>query len=122
MPSHKAFFALVMAAGMTTVFVAGQGQAATIVVIEKDRALAPTHLQIVQGDTVVFRNEDGMPHRLTLRAAGRTWSLDIQRQGQERTQDFAEAGHIDVMCDFHPQMTMTIDVVKDIPGQAPGRY
>ncbi|TWB38074.1 copper binding plastocyanin/azurin family protein [Nitrospirillum pindoramense] len=111
MQSHKVLLTAMAAA----VFVVDFAQAATVVVIEKDRTLAPAHLQIAQGDTVVFRNEDGMPHRLTLRAASRTWSLDTQRQGQERTQDFTETGHIDVMCDFHPQMTMSIDVAKGLP-------
>ena len=86
---------------------AGTAQAATHVVTVEGMQFSPAQLVVQRGDTVVWRNDDLVPHTAT--AAGRFDSKSIA-PGQKWRHVFAKAGKVDYVCTFHPTMKASIEV------------
>ena len=69
-------------------------------------AFAPAELTVAEGDTVVWRNADLLPH--TASAAGRVDSGSVAAGGEWRW--VARAGAAAYLGTFHPTMTGTVTV------------
>jgi plastocyanin len=67
---------------------------------------APAELTVAEGDTVVWRNGDIVPHTAT--AAGKFDSGSVAAGGEWRW--VATAGDFAYLCTFHPTMKGTLKV------------
>jgi len=77
-------------------------------VVIRNLAFEPAVLTVAQGDTVVWRNTDFVPHTATAREG--TWdSKTIAASGEWRVVARAPGRHA-YYCVFHPNMTGEIDV------------
>ena len=107
MSRHAAAAMLVAAAVVASVSCTRQAPR-THVVIMKDIAVQPVDLTVNRGDTIVWKNEDFVPHTATARDgswdsktidADSSWSLVVEKPGRQ-----------DYYCIFHPNMRGTIYV------------
>jgi plastocyanin len=78
------------------------------VVLMKDVGFQPAELTVNRGDTIVWKNEDFIPHSATARDA----SWDSKAINADSSWSFVAetAGRHDYYCVFHPTMRGTIDV------------
>ncbi|MEE3626366.1 cupredoxin domain-containing protein [Nitrospirillum sp. BR 11752] len=93
----------------------GTAQAATVVVTQKNHAFVPSKIEIATGDTILFRNEDTVPHQVVSHTPIFQFDLDLERPGEERSQVFTQPGMIVVGCDLHSNMEVIVTVT---PGPA----
>ncbi|WP_049974146.1 plastocyanin/azurin family copper-binding protein [Azospirillum sp. B4] len=103
---------LALVAALSSTF---DAKAATVVVTQKGRAFVPAQIKIMVGDTVIFRNEDVVPHHVVSHTPLFPFDLDLEQPGQERSQTFTQAGQVIVGCDLHSSMEVVVDVVKAAP-------
>jgi plastocyanin len=68
----------------------------------------PQRLVIREGDTVVWVNEDLLPHTVT--ATGRAFDSEVLVQGARWRFTAQAAGDFDYACTFHPTMTGRLEV------------
>jgi plastocyanin len=90
----------------TTPSVAPTSGGATVVI--KDFAFTPSTVTIKVGETVTWRNEDGVPHDAT---AGTFTSGSIS-SGQSYTKKFDKAGTYTYVCKVHPSMAAATVIVQ----------
>jgi plastocyanin len=83
-----------------------------VVVVQKDKAFVPRSVTIKPGDTVVFKNEDGVTHNAFSENRGLEFNVRAQAPGGSDAITFANEGTAEVRCAFHPAMRMTITVKK----------
>lgn len=74
----------------------------------KDVAFTPETLVVPAGTTVVWRNQDIVPHTATAQDA--TWDTDEIRGGTEKTHRFVAPGLYSYRCRYHPTMQGVIEV------------
>jgi len=92
-------------------------RAMTMTVDMKDLAFGPSTIQINQGDTVTWTNdEEIMPHDVTSGAIGQPdlgqrFGSEILTPGQSFTATFSEAGEFVYLCRLHPTMTGVVVVL-----------
>jgi len=97
--------------------VAQPARAMTVTVDMKDLAFGPATIQINQGDTVTWINdEEIMPHDVTSGALGQPdlgqrFGSEILTPGQSFTATFSEAGEFVYLCRLHPTMTGVVVVL-----------
>jgi plastocyanin len=90
--------------------------ASSVTVDMKDLAFSPATIQISQGDTVTWTNdEDVMPHDVTSGALGQPdlgqqFGSEILTPGQSFSATFADAGEFVYLCRLHPTMTGVVIV------------
>jgi len=83
----------------------------------KDLAFGPATIQINQGDTVTWTNdEEIMPHDVTSGILGQAdlgqrFGSEILTPGQSFTATFSEAGEFVYLCRLHPTMTGVVVVL-----------
>lgn len=83
----------------------------SISISQKGRVFSPAQLEAKAGTAVVFRNDDTIPHNISVKTpGGKTENSGAQRPGQDYTLALAEAGTYQVNCLIHPKMTMAIEV------------
>jgi plastocyanin len=78
------------------------------VVVMKDIGFQPTELSVSRGDTVIWKNEDFVPHTATARDG--SWdskTIDADSSWRYVADD---PGRHDYYCVFHPNMRGTITV------------
>jgi plastocyanin len=111
--SGRAALAVVMmaVAGLTIVPIgAAPARASSVSVDMKDLAFSPATIQIVQGDTVTWTNdEEIMPHDVTSGALGQPdlgqqFGSEILTPGQTFSATFSDAGEFTYICRLHPTM------------------
>jgi plastocyanin len=99
---------LLLAAGLAAACVpAGPAAAATHTVKIEGMKFVPATLTVQRGDTVVWRNDDVVPHTATANgvfdsgniAVGRSWSRAMKKSGRH-----------EVVCTFHPGMKARVVV------------
>jgi len=90
----------------TTPSVTPSSAGATIVI--KDFAFAPATVTIKVGDTVTWRNEDGVPHDAT----GDGWTSGSISSGQSYSRVFDKPGTYTYVCKVHPSMKAATIVVQ----------
>lgn len=78
----------------------------------KEFAFKPVLVQAAEGDTVVFRNEDAVPHTATSDAgtAGSPWSSGDIPPGRSWRWAARGQGDHPYHCEYHPTMKATIRV------------
>jgi plastocyanin len=86
--------------------------AADHVVAQKDRQFGVRHLKIKVGDAVAFRNDDPFFHNIFSLSSARSFDLGSYPKGESRSVAFDKAGKVDIECAIHPEMKMTVEVVK----------
>ena len=77
-------------------------------VVIRGFAFAPPSLAIAAGDTVVWSNQDIVPHTAT--AEDGRWNSDTLAAGASWRRVFAEAGAHPYRCRLHPVMKASVDV------------
>lgn len=83
----------------------------SIGVSQKGRAFSPARIEAKNGQTVVFHNDDTVPHNIAVRTpGGKTENGGTQRPGQDYTLILTEAGDYQINCIIHPKMVMAIEV------------
>ena len=75
----------------------------------------PKEIEIGQGDTVGWTNEDGVRHTVTA-DAGEFDSGDISNGDPAFEHTFEDAGEIEYHCDHHGGMKGKVTVVAPQPG------
>jgi plastocyanin len=90
--------------------------AMTATVDMKDLAFSPATIQITQGDTVTWTNdEEIVPHDVTSGALGQTdlgqqFGSEVLPPGQSFSATFSEPGEFVYLCRLHPAMTGVVIV------------
>lgn len=74
----------------------------------KGFAFLPRALEIIAGDSVVWRNEDIAPHSAT--AVDGSWDTGAIAKGESAEMTFETPGEFAYVCAFHPHMKATIKV------------
>lgn len=73
-----------------------------------DFSFSPDPLDIAVGTTVTWTNQDAQAHTAT--GEGNAWTTDKLDQGQSASVTFDEAGTFPYHCEYHPNMSGTINV------------
>ncbi len=84
------------------------GAAETHVIEIRDFQFSTAVINVVAGDTITWVNMDIAPHTAT--ATDGAWDSGALEHGDEWSLVVEEAGSIDYICTFHPQMTGVINV------------
>jgi plastocyanin len=92
----------------------GAAQAADVNVKIDNFTFGPQQLTVKLGDTVVFTNEDDIPHTVVSIGRFRSAALDT---GDKFSFTFTKVGTFQYFCGLHPQMQGTI-VVEAATGSA----
>lgn len=79
-------------------------------VYQKDKKFEPLLLNINQGETVSFVNDDDIFHNVFSLSDAKLFDLGSYPKGESREVTFDQPGVIDVECAIHPTMKMTIKV------------
>ena len=82
---------------------------APVTVTMKNMKFAPTRITVTRGATVVWKNNDQVPHTVT--AADGSWGSPVIEPGGTFRKKFAAAGKFEILCTPHPTMKNTV-VVK----------
>ena len=88
------------------------GAAVGHVVGQHGRAFSIQSMTIRQGETVVFLNDDTVPHNVTSSTPDNRFDLGSQMPGSATPVRFDKAGLVEVICAIHPRMHMTITVTE----------
>jgi plastocyanin len=75
-------------------------------IIALDLQFGPGELAVGAGDTVTFRNEDGVDHTFT--ADDGLFDSGTLSSGEERTFTFDGPREVGLHCEIHPAMTATL--------------
>ncbi len=86
------------------------GHAAEVVVVQKDTAFVPAAVAIKVGDTIVFRNDDGVNHNAFSDTKGLEFNLQAQAPGASDSVTLTSEGTAEVRCAFHPAMRLSVTV------------
>ncbi len=84
--------------------------AASTTISQKGRLFSTESLTIKKGDTVVFNNDDTVPHNAVSKAPGNEFDLGYQPPGASTPVTFDATGDVNVICTIHPRMKLTIHV------------
>jgi plastocyanin len=103
--------ALILAAGVSTAQAAyaDDTPAATTVVID-NFSFSPPRLSVAVGTTVVWKNQDDMPHTIVNDAKPREFKSSPIDSGEQFSWTFSKAGTYAYFCSLHPRMTGVITV------------
>ena len=82
--------------------------AGNVAVTIKDFKFAPAEVNIKAGETVVWTNEDSVPH--TVESSDKTLKSDELSKGDTYSYTFAKAGKYDYKCGIHPSMHGSVTV------------
>ena len=101
----KCVLAFVALVGLTLI-----ARADNVTVAQKGRVFSSESLSVKKGDTVVFNNDDSVPHNAVSKSAGNEFDLGYQAPGASTPVTFDKAGDVAVICTIHPKMKLTIHV------------
>lgn len=82
------------------------------IVSQKNKAFSSSRMKVKVGDTVTFRNDDSFFHNVFSLSDAQPFDLGSYPQGQAKKVTFGKPGLVDVECAIHPEMKMTVEVVK----------
>ncbi|CAB3792276.1 plastocyanin/azurin family copper-binding protein [Pararobbsia alpina] len=86
------------------------GPPSTATVVIGNFSFNPPRLSIPVGTTVVWQNEDDMPHTIVNDAAPREFKSPPIDSGEHFSWTFSKAGTYAYFCSVHPRMTGVITV------------
>ncbi len=104
--TKRRHFLLAGLAATATGFAGGARSRASHTVVIQQFAFVPEALQVSVGDTVVWVNEDIVPHTAT--AADGGWDSGRLNRGESWSLEITAAGQIGYSCLFHPAMRATV--------------
>jgi plastocyanin len=82
------------------------------VIHQKGRTFSEREISIRIGQTVVFANDDTVPHNVISTTPGNEFNLGSQAPGTATPVTFTAPGEVHVLCGIHPRMRMKINVAK----------
>lgn len=81
------------------------------VIEQRDKAFRPVSIAVQPGDTVAFTNADPYVHNMFSTTPGAEFNLGAQHPGERKAVVLRKPGTVDVECQIHPKMRLTV-VVK----------
>lgn len=87
------------------------GAAASHTVHQKGKEFSTKTLEIKAGESVVFRNDDPIPHNVYSTSKGFEFNSKLQQPGESMSHKFDRTGTAEVKCAIHPAMKLKV-VVK----------
>ena len=95
-----------------TLLLPGDLLAAEHAISQKNSAFSEAELKIKPGDSIVFKNDDTVPHNVFSASKGFEFNSNVQLPGQYATVPFKRPGTIEVRCVIHPNMKLIVEVKK----------
>ena len=74
------------------------------------REFSQTHIEVAKGTSVLFLNDDNVPHNIYTNSGGKNKDLGLSKPGGKINVVFDETGMTHVRCAIHPRMKMTVKV------------
>ena len=93
-------------------FVAGSsvGLAAERTISQKGKVFSESAVEIKKGETLVFLNDDNVPHNVLSTTPGHIFNLGLIGPGHSTPVTFDQSGDIQIICAMHPSMKMSLKV------------
>jgi hypothetical protein len=104
-------------------------------ILPEGRSGASRALPITRGQKINFVNDDDILHNVFSSSKARTFDLGKKGQREEEAVGFGQTGLVDIFCDIHEQMAMTVLVLPnrafaitgkdgsfELKGVPPGRW
>lgn len=88
----------------------GTAMAADIIVEQQNKAFTPTSVTAHVGDTLTFTNGDLYTHNMFSATLGQEFNLGGQSPGETKAIKLTKAGTLEVECQIHPRMHLTVTV------------
>ena len=83
----------------------GSFASAPVVIEQRNLTFSPSVIPIVQGSSVVFTNNDSVPHGIySPSGEAEKFNLGTYSHGEERRMVFSSPGEIILLCHIHPEM------------------
>jgi plastocyanin len=101
-----------LTAAAIALLLTAQAQAAEYLVSQKGRAFSLKKLELRQGDSIRFVNEDPFAHNVFSLSETKSFDLGSHGQGTSRSVVMDKVGTVEVECAVHPDMKMVVDVRK----------
>jgi plastocyanin len=79
---------------------------------QKDKQFSQKALKIKVGESVDFRNSDGVSHNVFSLSDPKSFDLGSYPQGQSKRVTFDKPGKVEIECSIHPTMQMVVEVEK----------
>jgi plastocyanin len=95
---------------VTLTWVSVAAGSSELVIHQKGRMFSQSEISIRTGETVVFANDDTVPHNVISSSAGNEFNLGSQAPGTATPVTFTTSGEVQVLCGIHPRMRMQIKV------------
>lgn len=95
-----------------TLLLPGDLPAAEHVIAQKNSAFSEAEIKIKPGDSIVFKNEDSVPHNVFSATKGFQFNSNVQLPNEAATIPFKQTGTIEVRCVIHPNMKLMVEVKK----------
>jgi plastocyanin len=89
---------------------AAPAAAGTVRIAIQNYAFAPATVTITPGTTVVWTNEDSVPHNVHVTSGPATATSPMLQKGDSYTYTFTKSGAYSYVCDYHPDMKASLTV------------
>ncbi|MFN3657090.1 MAG: plastocyanin/azurin family copper-binding protein [Pseudolabrys sp.] len=104
---------------MAAAFVAGAAAAYAVAAYaaehtigQKGKVFSKADITIKAGDSIVFVNDDNIPHNVMSMNPDNKFNLGSLRPGSATPVTFKAAGDVEVICAIHPSMKMRVKVAN----------
>ena len=84
--------------------------AAEVTVEQQNKAFTPNAVTARIGDTLTFTNGDLYTHNMFSATPGQEFNLGGQSPGENKSVKLTKAGTMEVECQIHPRMHLTVTV------------
>jgi len=84
--------------------------AAERTITQKGKVFSESELEIKKGETLVFLNDDSVPHNVLSTTPGNVFNLGLIGPGHSTPVTFEKTGDIKIICAMHPSMKMSLKV------------
>jgi plastocyanin len=101
---------LILAAGVAAVSTGAI--AANTEIHQKGRVFSEKTITVAAGETVIFVNDDSVPHNIVSTSPGNEFDLGSQKPGTATPVTFATPGEAMVICAIHPRMKLKVEVTE----------
>ena len=86
--------------------------AAQHTVTEKGKVFSQSDMTVKVGDSVLFVNDDNIPHNVMSTNPANKFNLGLLQPGTSTPVTFNTAGDLDVICAIHPSMKLHVKVTN----------
>ena len=80
------------------------------IVSQRERSFSVQSVEIKQGSTIRFSNDDDFSHQIFVQSPDFTYESDEQDPGHAVSVTFPKRGTFDVQCHIHPKMHLRVTV------------